>query len=222
MGKPMIFLSDKPIMRKNVAYPRGVSYEWDGVDKLTTYVQGNTLRTNELHFQPGDAIIVTQENGVVKFSRLSEPQKMSTTVLWLIGVNKSVRAKSEEDYEVRVAAFSQSHRIEIPGDDVAVEDIRWQPSQRAYLSTGKGPWLFRISEPGLRLARYAKLTGNKWIDIAAWCSPNISREEAIEYIRKYAGKIWPSWYIDKVLTNAEMVREMWLSGMETSGTEDDE
>ena len=64
------------------------------------------------------------------------------------------------------------------------------------------PFLFVINEEKLQIARYAKHKGTMWATVAAYCDPDISKDEAWDLIRKYGIVEAPHWYIKNAIHDA--------------------
>ena len=194
----MLYLTEAPV-GGTLRQCRNASYSWDGAGSLTLMLHGGKRRS-ELHFKPGDAVRVLQQNGVVKLTRVTEPESLAAAVLWFIGVERGARCRDEEDYVNRVACFQDRTPMK-PGEEF--ELIHWDAADRVPRSGVCGTHLYELRESDLRLARCADARGKKWADIAAWCDPQIDPQRAYSYVLRYRVDHAPLWYVQKVLNQVK-------------------
>ena len=109
---PLLYLTDKP-ERRELTYPRNASYVWDGVNTLTLYLHGGR-RKSVLHFRPGDAVRVFQQNGIVKLTKVTEPTSLPTAVLWFLGADRKCRCRDLETFEKRLEGSAYTLSISEP------------------------------------------------------------------------------------------------------------
>lgn len=191
------FLTNIPCNGKlNVG--NNAQFSWDGKDELILSLKGG-YRTATLHFKPGDAFKASQEGGIVKLSRLEVPHTLSGVVLWACHVEKVVRLKSLDAFRWKLEQFKATHRILEPEPGFSPV---WKAHHRIKIGQCTGPFLFIINEEKLQIARYAKHKGTMWATVAAYCDPDISKDEAKELIRKYGIIEAPYWYIRNAIHNA--------------------
>lgn len=191
------FLTNVPYdSRLNVG--NNAHFYWDGKDKLILSLKGG-YRTSTLHFKPGDAFRAKQEGDIVKLSKVDVPHTLSGVVLWACHAEKDTRVKDAEIFRRKLEQFKSTHRILEP--EPGFSPI-WKINHRIKMQHCTGPFLFVINEEKLQIARYAKHKGTMWATVAAYCAPDISKDEAWELIRKYGVVEVPQWYIKKAVHNA--------------------
>lgn len=174
-------------------------FHWDGKDELVLSVKG-CYGTSILHFTPGNAFRAKEYGGVVKLSRLEVPHTLPGVVLWACHAEKNARVKTAEIFRRKLEQFKSTHRILEPESGFSPV---WKTHHRIGIKKCTGPFLFITSEEKLQIARYAKHKGTMWATVAAYCDPNITRDEAKELIRKYGIIEAPRWYIRNAIHEAD-------------------
>ncbi len=184
------FLTNVPY-DKDLHIGNNAHFYWDGKGTLILSLNGG-YTTSTLHFKPGDAFKASQVGNIVKLSRVDVPRTLSGVVLWACHAEKNVRVKDAETFRWKLEQFKSTHRILEP--EPGFSPI-WKMNHRVKMEQCTGPFLFIISEEKLQIARYAKHKGTMWATVAAYCDPDISKDEAWEIIRKYCIIEAPRWYI---------------------------
>lgn len=173
-------------------------FYWDGKNELILSLNG-FRKTIALHYRPGDAFKAVQEGKLVKLWRLEVPRTLPGVVLWACHVEKGIRSKYATTFHRKLERFKSTHRILEP--EPGFSPI-WKARNRVTMEQCTGPFLFLIQEEKLQIARYAKHRGTMWATIAAYCDPDISKDEAWEIIRKHGIVEVPYWYIDNAVHDA--------------------
>ena len=146
---PYIFLTDKG-QTAHLENPKEFHYTWDGKGTMMLFLNRGK-RKIPLHFSPWDGIKVTEEKGILKLSRLLPPENLQRAVLWFIGVEKSLRKDSREEYEHAVQAICGCKRLTI-ADSMYLERMCWDEDDRVPPKFASGKYLYLIQDAPLYLA----------------------------------------------------------------------
>lgn len=191
-----LYLTNVPCVGK-LGIADGASFQWDGKEELILSNKG--VANSILQFKPGDGVRAYLEGSRIRARRLQVPNSLSGVTLWACHVEKDARLKSTEIYHRKLKLFKSRHPILYPEPDFSPT---WKTYNRVSIKICQGPYLFTINEEKLLIARYAKYKGTRWATVAAYCDPDITKEEAKELIRKHGIIEAPRWYIANAIHEA--------------------
>lgn len=191
------YLSKKPFVA-DLTLCDFSSLDWDGEGTLKIF-QDRGRRTAILHFKPGEAIRETMNGRNVRMARITVPQTINKTVLWVCCAEKEARVRNEEEFWRRVKYFRETHRVLDPEPKMRPE---WKENHRTNPKNCKGPFLFLVEEKDLLIARYSKGKGTMCMTVAAYCNPDISKEDTARLIEKHKVISAPSWFVSSTLEKA--------------------